>query len=83
MSYEVAYEIRFLDLAAGFMKDDPAGVAALFDTVDQLSNDPHPDSSFRYGPTGVRRLHADRYRVMYRIDEETKTVYIDHLARLS
>ena len=33
MSYQVDWEIRAVDLAAGFLRDDPAGVAALWETV--------------------------------------------------
>jgi mRNA interferase RelE/StbE len=80
MSYEVIYELPFLDLAAGFMKDDSSGVAALFDTVDQLADDPRPGTSFIRGE--YARLRAGRYRVKYQIDEEAKTVKVQDLARL-
>jgi mRNA interferase RelE/StbE len=80
MNYEVVYELPFLDLAAGFMKDDPAGVAELFDTVDQLAGDPRPDTSFIRGE--YARLRAGRYRVKYQVDEEAKTVKVQDLARL-
>ena len=33
MSYQVNWEIQALDQAAGFLRDDPIGVAALWDTV--------------------------------------------------
>jgi hypothetical protein len=47
------------------MKDDSSGVAALFDTVDQLADDPRPDTSFIRGE--YARLRAGRYRVTTRL----------------
>ena len=79
MSYEVIYEIQFLDLAAGFIRDDVHGVAALFAHIDQLAVDPRPETSFPYGSPDRRRLHAGRYRVMYLIDEKAQTIRIGHL----
>ena len=78
----MTYELGFLDLASGFMKDDPAGIAALFDTLDSLADAPRPGNSFPYGSGGIRRLRHGRYRVIYTIDESSRTVHIDHVARL-
>jgi hypothetical protein len=33
MSYQVDWEIQALDQTAGFLRDDPVGVAALWDYV--------------------------------------------------
>jgi hypothetical protein len=33
VSYQVNWEIQALELTAGFLRDDPTGVAALWDTV--------------------------------------------------
>jgi hypothetical protein len=49
VSYEVIYEVQFIDLAAGFIHDDAQGVAALFADVDQLAGRPRPETSFPYG----------------------------------
>jgi mRNA interferase RelE/StbE len=45
VSYQVNWEIGALDQAAGFLRDDPAGVAALWDSISQ----PRPPESFAYG----------------------------------
>jgi len=71
-----------LDQTAGFLRDDPAGVAALWDTVGQLAGEPRPPESFPYGSPDLRRLRAGRYRVFYTIDEERRVVQVDHVARL-
>ena len=42
VSYQVNWEIQALDQAVGFLRDDPIGVAALWDTVSQLADEPRP-----------------------------------------
>ena len=37
MSYQVNWEIGALNQAAGFLRDDPAGVAALWDSISGLA----------------------------------------------
>jgi mRNA interferase RelE/StbE len=80
VSHQVNWEIQALDQAAGFLRDDPIGVAALWDTVSQLADEPRPPESFPYGSPDLRRLRAGRYRVFYTIDEERQVVQIDHVA---
>jgi mRNA interferase RelE/StbE len=82
VSYEVNWEIRALDLAAGFLGDDPADVAELWERVSRLADEPRPPESFPYGSPDLRRLRAGRYRVFYTIDEQRPVVEIDHVARL-
>jgi mRNA interferase RelE/StbE len=82
VSYQVNWEITALDLTAGFLGDDPAGVAALWESVGRLAGEPRPPESFAYGSPDLRRLRAGRYRVFYTIDEEQRVVQVDHVARL-
>ena len=82
MSYQVNWEIQALDQTAGLLRDDPVGVAALWDTVGQLVGERRPPESFPYGSPDLRRPRAGRYRVCYTIDEERRLVQIDHVARL-
>jgi mRNA interferase RelE/StbE len=82
VSYQVDWEIQALDLAVGFLSDDPAGVAALWETASQLADEQRPPESFPYGSPDLRRLRAGRYRVFYQIDEDRQTVEIDHVARI-
>jgi hypothetical protein len=42
VSYQVNWEIHALDLTAGFLSDDPAGVAALWESVSHLADEPRP-----------------------------------------
>ena len=82
MSYQVNWEILALDQAAGFLRDDAAGVAALWDSISQLADQPRPPESFPYGSPDLRRLRAGRYRVFYAIGEERRVIQIDHVAGL-
>ena len=58
MSYQVNWEIQALDQTAGFLSDDPIGVAALWDAVSQLADEPRPTESFPYGSPDLRRLRV-------------------------
>lgn len=70
-----------INQAAGFLADDPAGVRGMLEAIDRLAADPRPAESFPYGSPDLRRLHAGRYRVMYRIEGDVITVW--HIGRLS
>ena len=67
MSYQVNWEIQALNQTAGFLSDDSIGVAALWDTVSQLADEPRPPESFPYGSADLRHLRAGGYRVFYTI----------------
>ncbi len=82
MSNQVNWEVQALDQTAGSLRDDPIGIAALWDVVSQLADEPRPSESFPYGSPDLRRLRAGRYRVFYAIDEGRRVVQIDHVARL-
>jgi mRNA interferase RelE/StbE len=82
VSYQVNWEIQALDQTAGFLRDDPVGVAAPWDTVSQLADEPRPPESFPYGSPDSRRLRSGRYRAFCMIDDERRVVQIDHVARL-
>jgi len=49
VSYQVNWEIQALDQAAGFLRDDPVGVAALWDTVGHLAGERGRRSRSRTG----------------------------------
>lgn len=82
MTGEVIWSVPALDRLAGFLRDDPPGVAAVMDAVDDLADDPRPDSSVGLGSDDLRRLHIARYRVMYEIDPQADTLTVVHVGRL-
>ena len=79
MSLRVDYDVLALDQAAGFLHDDPAGVAAVLDTIDQLADDPRPAGAFPYGSPDLLRIRIGRYRVLYEITGQT--IAVRHIAR--
>ena len=60
MTYQINWEVQAIDLTAGFLRDDADGVAALWDRVSQLADEPRPAESFPYGSPDTRRLRAGR-----------------------
>lgn len=79
MSLRIVYEEKAIDQAAGFLADDPGGLGAVLDAIDQLASEPRPAGSFPYGSPDLRRLRIGRYRVMYEIQGDV--VSIGHIAR--
>lgn len=76
VEWDPATQARAMTLAEG----DPAGVLAVFDTVDLLADNPRPRGAFPYGPNAVR-LQIGLYRAVAEIDDETHTVRITHIGR--
>jgi mRNA interferase RelE/StbE len=76
---QVIWEAHAIDQAAGFLRDDPAGVREMLDAVARLVDEPRPAASFPYGSPDRRRLRIGRYRVMYDVTAETVSVW--HLGR--
>ena len=78
MSLRVDYDERAISQASAFL-DDPHGIRAVLDAIDQLAEDPCPAGSFPYRSPDLRRLRVGRYRVLYEITEDT--VAVRHIAR--
>jgi mRNA interferase RelE/StbE len=77
VSLQVDYDERAIDQAAAFL-DDPRGMRAVLDAIDQLADDPRPAGSFPYGSPDLRRLRLGRYRVLYEITEDA--IAVRHIA---
>ena len=82
MAYQVVWSERAINQAAGFLEDDPDGLAHLLDVVDLLADEPRPEGTAEYGSPDVRRLHVGRYRVLYDVDDATVTMVVIHAGRL-
>jgi mRNA interferase RelE/StbE len=79
VSRQVIWEAQAIGQAAGFLRDDPAGVREMLDAVAGLADEPRPAGSFPYGSPDRRRLRVGRYRVMY--DTTAEEVSVWHLGR--
>jgi mRNA interferase RelE/StbE len=82
VSYGVIWSLSAVDRAAGFLLDDAPGLSEVMDRVDDLEHDPCPQDSTEFGSLFLRRWQIGRYRVVYEIDDDTKTITIVHLGRL-
>ena len=81
MTYEIAWADEALAAAQAFMADDPAGLATVFDTVDNLATNPRPPAAIPWGSTTFLRLRVGRYRVLYQIDDHVIRIDEIHLGR--
>ncbi|MBW8735972.1 type II toxin-antitoxin system RelE/ParE family toxin [Streptomyces sp. NBC_01538] len=80
MTYSIIWEPLATNAAVRFLKDDPVGLAAVYEAVDALAEAPRPSNSTAYG-LDVRRLRIDDYRVLYVIDDKVIHILITHLGR--
>ena len=81
MTFEIVWADEAFVAARAFMADDPAGLAIVFDTVDDLASNPRPPSAFPWGSTAFLRLHVGRYRVLYEINGGLLRIDVIHLGR--
>ncbi|MEU5098987.1 type II toxin-antitoxin system RelE/ParE family toxin [Streptomyces sp. NPDC020996] len=81
MAYEIIWEPRATSAAVRFLKEDPAGLSAVYEAVDALADQPRPPGSTPYGSPDLRRLHVGNYRVLYVIDEDVIHILVTHPGR--
>ncbi len=81
MTYEIAWADEAFAVAQAFMADDPAGLATVFDTVDNLATNPRPPAAIPWGSTNFLRLRVGRYRVLYEINDRLVRIDVIHLGR--
>ncbi|MGW7519398.1 type II toxin-antitoxin system RelE family toxin [Streptomyces sp. NPDC054796] len=82
MTYSIIWEPAATNAAVRFLKDDPKGLAALYEAVDLLAEDPRPANSSPYGSV-YRRLRASDYRALYVIDDDVIRILVTHVGRAS
>ena len=82
MAYEIVWQPRATNAAVRFLKEDSAGLAAVYEAVDGLAEKPRPNNSVAYGAPDVRRLHVGDYRVMYLIEEDVIRILVTTLGRV-
>jgi mRNA interferase RelE/StbE len=80
VTYRIIWEPNATSAAVRFLKEDPAGLAAVYEAVDELARNPRPAASSPYG-VDIRRLRVGDYRVMYVIDDEVIHILVTHLGR--
>jgi mRNA interferase RelE/StbE len=81
VTYEVDWEPPAVQLASRYLLDDPMGLRALVAVVDSLAENPRPETASALGDSGLHRLRVGHYRVIYEIDETTRTVSVMYVGR--
>ncbi|MCC3771110.1 type II toxin-antitoxin system RelE/ParE family toxin [Streptomyces sp. UNOC14_S4] len=82
MTYSIIWEPEATSTAVRFLKEDPQGLAALYDAVDALAEEPRPANSVPFGSV-YRRLRVGSYRALYIIDDHVIRVLVTHIGRMS
>jgi mRNA interferase RelE/StbE len=82
LTLSVLWALTAVDKAAGFLRDDAAGLQEVIDRVDDLARNPCPDGSTEFGFAYLRRLRVGRYRILYELDGDAARVTVVHLGRL-
>jgi mRNA interferase RelE/StbE len=49
VSYQIVWNEAAVNTAAGYLRDDPTGLADLIDSIDHLADDPRPDRATPLG----------------------------------
>lgn len=80
MTYRIIWEPNATDAAVRFLRDDPAGLATVYEAVDILAKEPRPTNSVAYGPR-ARRLRVGKCRVLYVINDDVIHILVTHLGR--
>jgi mRNA interferase RelE/StbE len=81
LTYEIVWADEAFAAAQAFMADDPAGLATVFDSVDNLATNPRPPAAMPWGSTDFLRLRVGRYRVLYEISDRLIQIDVIHLGR--
>jgi mRNA interferase RelE/StbE len=81
VTYSIIWEPPATNAAVRFPKEDPTGLAAVYEAVDTLATQPRPADSVPYGSPDIRRLRVGDYRVLYVIDDEVIHIMVTRLGR--
>lgn len=82
MRYDVTWDVRAIDAAAGFLADDAQALDDVLRRVDQLGVDPRPAEAVPWGQVPLR-LRVGRYRVTYAVDDMARMVDVVRIGRLA
>ncbi|WP_138968074.1 type II toxin-antitoxin system RelE/ParE family toxin [Streptomyces sp. YIM 121038] len=78
MSWHLTIEPAALDEIAGFLKTDPVAVRVLIAAIDALEDGPNVTGSHPWG-ISYRRLRHGPWRVLYRINDQERTIHVEHI----
>lgn len=83
MTYQIIWHEQATSNAVRYLKDDPDGLLRVYAAADLLADNPRPAGSTALGSPDLRRMHVGLYRLMYEIDEDSITIVVLHIGRVS
>jgi len=76
MSLTVVFRETAIRSLSRVRREDKELFARTRRAIALLADQPYPPDAVPWGATGVYRLHADRIRILFEVDDETETVHI-------
>ena len=83
MSLTVVLRETALRALARIRSDDKETFARIRKAIAALADQPHPDGAVAWGGTNIFRLRTAEARILYEVDDETSTVYVINIGRVS
>ncbi|KPI24009.1 type II toxin-antitoxin system RelE family toxin [Streptomyces sp. NPDC054950] len=81
MTHAVVWEQHAMAEFRRLRAIDPVGAKATAAAVRALADEPRPEAASALGTSGYYRLHIGNWRVLYRPDGDTVTVYVLKVGR--
>ena len=83
MSLHVVFRDTALRTLARIRREDRDFFARTRRAIAALPDDPRPGGAVPWGTTGIYRLHAEKIRILYEIDEDAAAIYIINIGLLA
>jgi len=83
VSFTVVFRETALRNLARIRSEDKDLFARTRRAVALLADQPYPERTVAWGPTGIYQLHAGNIRVLYEVDDEAATVHIINIGVIS
>jgi mRNA-degrading endonuclease RelE of RelBE toxin-antitoxin system len=83
MNLHVVFRETALHTLARIRREDTDFFARTRRAIASLPEDPRPDGAVPWGTTGIYRLHAEKIRILYEIDEDAAAIYIINIGLLA
>lgn len=78
MTWTVTWEPSAVNATVRFLEERPDALTEVFEAADLLAGDPKPPGSVPWG-SDHRRLRVGCWRLLYRVDNSTHTLHIEHV----
>jgi mRNA-degrading endonuclease RelE of RelBE toxin-antitoxin system len=83
VSLHVVFRETALRTLARIRREDKEFFARARRAIASLPADPRPGGAVPWGATGIYRLHAEKIRILYEIDEDAAAIYVINIGLLA